>query len=308
MQLIASRVSNDTGFSLANVALLGKSPQLREEVLKKYIADVSSLYLAEAEEVDFKEGDKVKELVNAKINNYTNGAIPTLLDNAPDPDTVFILLNAIYFRQQWLIPFDPVSTIKKAFYNNGVNAVETDFMKRNSGFFGGADVVIGGEAVQALELKYKDKKTAMVILLPDKRDGLKGILSSPSLEQDLRTVVSSTTFRNGRTNVLLPKFKFNSEHDLKPILIELGLGSLFTMGADLTGIGGDNSVFLSKVIQKAVINVDEAGTEAAAVTAVFGVSRSLSRVREFTADHPFLFLIRDMETGLIFFIGKVETF
>lgn len=295
------------------MALVGQSPAIDESVMNKYIGDVARLYSADAQEVDFAQGEKIKNQVNSKIKKFTHGLIPTVLDEAPGSDTVFILLNAIYFRQQWLIPFDPDDTVTGTFYNNGNTdkGVQTPFMQRSSGMFKGVDLTIGDQAVQTLEMKYNDKKTTMTILLPNERDGLQKILSSPTLDSDLLTALKDINDANDRlkkTNVLLPKFKFDSNYKLRQILTDMGLGHLFNVGADLTGVGGDASVHLSAVNQKAFINVDEKGTEAAGISTVFGVSRSLSPVRQFTADHPFLFLIRDMETGLVFFIGKVEKF
>ena len=157
----------------------------------------------------------------------------------------------------------------------------------------------------ALELPYKGQKLSMIILLPYEKDGLAPLEENLSAE-NLHAV--NELFRMGpvKTVLSLPKFKLEDSFDLGGTLGDLGMSDLFNMAkADLSGIDGKGQLYVSKVVHKAFINVDEEGSEAAAATAVVIQKRSLPRIEVFNADHPFLFFIRENDTGSILFVGRV---
>jgi serpin B len=163
-----------------------------------------------------------------------------------------------------------------------------------------------GGTFQALELPYKGCNMAMIVLLPKRFDGLAELEGSLAVEK-LESWQSKLDPR--RVKVCLPKFSLTAEFELKDALSALGMPLAFQPGkADFSGITGTRDFFLSVVVHKAFVEVEEKGTEAAAATAAIGVRASLSIEPEpiFRADHPFLYLIRDTRTGTILFLGRLS--
>jgi len=253
--------------------------------------------------------------VNEWVKENMKGLIEFILFDKPSPDTRLILLNAIYFKGKWSKPFDKELTQKLAFYNNGTEAkVETDFMFMYEKSFQYAESKLANEKVQIVELAYNDEATSMVIILPGARDGLKKILNHEDFASDLSKLIPAVSQQTCKTKIdfYLPKFKFETEYDLNDTLTDMGMGEMFDeKAADFSDITGRKDLCVSLVKHKAVIKVDEEGTEAAAVTAVMMMrccAMVMEKKIEFRADHPFLFLIKDKTSGIVLFIGKVESF
>jgi serpin B len=162
-----------------------------------------------------------------------------------------------------------------------------------------------GATFQALQMLYVGKDLSMVILLPRKSDGLAALEKSLTAEKvhDLFDKLHSQ-----EVIVTLPRFKMTSEFSLKTTLSALGMPTAFSSKADLSGLnGGKESLYLSDVVHKAFVNVNEEGTEAAGATGVIvkAESKSTEPTPEFRADHPFVFLIRDTRSDSILFLGRV---
>ncbi len=172
---------------------------------------------------------------------------------------------------------------------------------RQSGFFAFAQ----NDQFQAIELPYKGEKIAMLILLPRSIDGL-GKLES-GLSADFLAGVTGG-MQKGKAEVMIPKFKFSAGIGLAEKLKEMGMTAAFSPGqADFSGIDGEPDLFISDVQHKAFISVDEKGTEAAAATGITMSPTAVFMPRvTFTADHPFLFVIRDRTSGALLFLGRVE--
>jgi serpin B len=144
----------------------------------------------------------------------------------------------------------------------------------------------------------------MVVLLPDTHDGIEDLAATLSAEK--LAAWTSKLYEREDVHVTLPRFKVEAEFDLGATLQELGMGEAFTPGAaDLSGMDGSRSLFISKVVHKAVIEVNEEGSEAAAATGVGIGLESVSLSTEFNADHPFMYLIRDNASGSILFLGRM---
>ena len=161
-----------------------------------------------------------------------------------------------------------------------------------------------GLNAQAIEMPYKGKRMSMIFILPNQKDGL------PQVEADLHKFDSTAGFDFGReieVEVSIPKFKVESKHELNEPLKKLGLQHMFdSREADFSGITGHRDLFVSTVLQKAFIEVNEEGAEAAAATGAIMMLKSMPmRKPTFTCDHPFLFMIKDNLTGLVLFSGKV---
>lgn len=281
-------------------------------VLNQYKADLQSMYHAKLSDVDFvTKGTQIMTEVNNWVRNSTKGMIKSVMGEPPAQDTRSIILSVIGFKGKWEKPFPKSRTQKMNFFNNGVNETQTDFMLLGEESFSHKRLQIGGEDVQALELAYVNDSVSMIILLPEERNGLQSILSSNTSEADLTSAVTEVSSFNETAsfNMAIPKFKLETEYTLNPTLMHMGIRDVFSSrDADLSGMNGQRNLYVSYVKHKAVVRVDEEGTEAVAVSSIGIVEDSLVISSNFTADHPFLFLIKDKVTSVIFFIGKVEKF
>ena len=171
-------------------------------------------------------------------------------------------------------------------------------MHRNGGYRYAED-----DAVQVVEIPYRGGHTSMVVILPKKKDGL------PAVEKDLtgkRIDAWIDSLRGKQVSLKLPKFEITCPTDLTDVLPKMGMPASFdAKKADFSGMTTEQPLYIGAVLHKAFVAVDEAGTEAAAATVVMMMKggRPADPV-EFTADHPFIFLIRHKETGAILFAGR----
>ncbi|CAN7951458.1 unnamed protein product, partial [Ixodes pacificus] len=210
------------------------------------------------------------------------------------------LLNAIYFKGEWGTAFDKEHTEKRQFFNGGVTPVEVDTMRLEARikyrFFDDLQV-------EVVELPYRGLDYTMAILLPKENTGVEGLKQNLTIDR-FQNYLSD--LRERKITVLLPKFKLETKYSLKAPLQSLGIKQIFEPGADLSGIN-DESLRVSAVEHKAVVEVNEEGTVAAAATGVVIVPYSLGpEPVVFRVDHPFLFFIRNTRTDDIFFVGQVN--
>ncbi|XP_023216488.1 uncharacterized protein LOC111619073 [Centruroides sculpturatus] len=255
-------------------------------------------YEALIKEIDFEEESEAIKEINEWIREKTKGKIPNFLNELP-PDIIMILLNAVYFKGIWHKRFDPKSTTDAYFYNNGVDRVLVQMMHIDEYF---PINWYPDKGLRAIELPYKGNDVSMVIMLPFSNvlDGIEQNLNSESLNE----IISQLKMSSHRLSVVIPKFRLEDSRELKANLTYLGLGSLFNRFADFSGISNDRNILISNVLHEAVIEVNEQGTEAAAVNAFEGVP--VSSFSLFNVDHPFLFFIRERRTNLILFAGRVN--
>jgi serpin B len=211
--------------------------------------------------------------------------------------TRLVLTNAIYFNAAWEYPFEEDATYSGAFYLLDGGEVTVPMMTQMESF-----KYTEGDGYQAVELPYDGRELSMVILLPG--EGHFGAFES-SLDADLVAAIIED-LESGEVALTMPKFEFESEFGLKQTLAAMGMPIAFTGEADFSGMTGSRELSIAEVIHKAFVSVDEAGTEAAAATAVvMELTAMPGEPVEVTIDHPFIFLIRDIETGTILFIGRV---
>jgi len=257
-------------------------------------------YKAGLENVDFvKETEKTRLRINQWVEDQTNEKIKDLIpQGALDAMTRLVLTNAIYFKGDWVLKFDAEATKDAPFYISSEKTVTTPLMYQKEKFKYGQT-----QTLQTLELPYKGDDLSMLVLLPKAKDGLAG------LEKEL-TADNLTKWqkqmRKQEVEVFLPKFKMTSQFGLSDTLKAMGMPDAFDESkADFSGMTGKKDLFISDVIHKAFVEVNEEGTEAAAAT---GVMMELSMVLEepvFRADHPFVFMIKDNNTGSILFVGRI---
>jgi serpin B len=252
--------------------------------------------------VDFKGAtEQARTTINKWVEDKTNKKIKDLLKpGILKPVTKLVLTNAIHFKGTWKKQFKKEYTRKVKFHLNEKKDVEVEMMRLTEQKF----KYMRGEGFQAVELPYTGEKLSMVVLLPDKVDGL-AKLEKECTGENLKKWLSQ--MRTSKVDILgIPKFKMTCEFSLADTLKEMGMPTAFGMGADFSGMNGKKDLFISAVIHKAFVDVNEEGTEAAATTAVV-VEKKSAAVRRtvFYADHPFLFMIRDTRTGAILFMGRL---
>ncbi len=267
--------------------------------LQEYLDLLAENYGAGLRILDFmKEPEQSRVTINDWVSEQTEQKIKDLIpQGALDETTRLVLTNAIYFNAAWQYPFNENVTAPGSFSLLSGQKVLVPMMKQTEAF-GYAEE----DGYQAVELPYDGRELSMVILLPE--EGKFG-----SVEASLsRQLVDGIVERIGTQQVLLsmPKFKYESSFGLKRALTSLGMGVAFTSDADFSGMDGKRDLYIQDVLHKAYVSVDEAGTEAAAASAVIvGVTSVPANPVEVEIDRPFIFLIRDIATGTVLFVGRV---
>ncbi|WP_437782562.1 serpin family protein [Sorangium sp. So ce1097] len=234
-------------------------------------------------------------IINGWVAERTEDRIKDIVpEGAIQPATRLVVTNAVYFNAAWQFPFDEDETAPAPFTRLNGTSISVPMMTNH------AQVRYGeGDGFQALELPYDGGELSMVLVLPSAL----GALGSEIDRAWIEGVFASLGTRS--VSMTLPKFKFESTLDLVRPLVALGMPIAFTGLADFSGIGGQGGLFISNVLHKAFISVNEAGTEAAAATAVVISETSAPEPATIRFDRPFLFFIRDIATGAILFVGSV---
>ncbi|HMN13386.1 MAG TPA: serpin family protein [Bellilinea sp.] len=282
-------------FNVAN-ALWG---QKGYTFLEPFLNTVSKNYGGGLKELDFARSEEARSAINRWVEAQTNNKIKDLIPpDALDELTRLVLTNAVYFKAPWAVQFQPESTQPGDFYLLNGTKTQVPFMHMQEGFYSSVT-----EDYQIVELPYKGYDFSMVILMP--KDGtFTEFEKSLSAEkyQDLLTKLQVN-----QVVLAMPKFKIESTLGLKDSLQQLGMSEAFSSNADFSGMTGSKELAISDVIQKAFIDVNEEGTEAAAATAVIIGKTSMdpSEPLKITLDHPFIYLIKDRQTNSVLFMGRV---
>jgi serpin B len=289
---------NGEGFKLNIVnAIWG---QKGYEFLSDFLDVLAENYGAGLRILDFiTEAEESRLAINQWVSDQTGGRIKDLIPpGAIDTLTRLVLTNAIYFNAAWEYPFDKKMTANGPFYLLGGGQVTVPMMRQTESF-GYAE----GERYQAVELSYNCTELSMVILLP--ASGNFEAFEQGLQAQKVSDIISG--LQPNEVTLTMPKFEFDSDFRLKDTLAGMGMRDAFSPDdADFSGMTGNRELFISDVVHKAFVSVDEAGTEAAAATAVIAAGSAAPQPPvEVTIDRPFIFLIRDIETGAIIFIGRV---
>jgi len=269
------------------------------EFLADFLDVLAENYGAGLRILDFiTETEKSRLIINEWVSDQTENCINDLLpQGAIDALTRLVLTNAIYFNAAWEYPFDKEMTADCPFYLLDGRQVTVPMMKQMESFG-----YTKGEGYQAVELLYDGGELSMVILLPEA--GQFQAFEETLSAQQVSNIISD--LQSTEVTLTMPRFEFDSEFSLKDALADMDMPIAFSGAADFSGMTGNRELFISDVVHKAFVAVDEAGTEAAAATAVIIKLTAVSETPvEVTLDHPFIFLIRDIETGAILFIGRV---
>jgi serpin B len=268
------------------------------EFLSDFLDVLAENYGAGLRILDFiTETEASRLAINQWVSDQTEGRIKDLIpQGAIDALTRLVLTNAIYFNAAWENPFNEDMTADGLFHLLDGGQVSVPMMKQTEAFG-----YTEGEGYQAVELQYDGNELSMVILLPeaDQFQAFEEGLQS----QQVCDIISGLQLTE--VALTMPKFEFDSEFSLKDTLAGMGMPIAFSGAADFSGMTGTLDLCISEVLHKAFVSVDEAGTEAAAATAVIVEAGMPGQPIEVTIDHPFIFLIRDIETGAILFVGRV---
>jgi serpin B len=269
------------------------------EFLTTFLDVLAENYGAGLRILDFiTETEASRLAINQWVSDQTNERIPELIpQGAIDALTRLVLTNAIYFNAAWEYPFNGNITSEGPFYLLDGGQVPVPMMKQTESFG-----YTEGEGYQAVELLYDGDELSMVILLP--ASGNFEAFEEGLQAEDVSDIISD--LQPAEVALTMPKFEFDSDFSLKDTLTAMGMPIAFSGAADFSGMTGGLDLCISEVLHKAFVSVDEAGTEAAAATAVIMRETAMpDQPVEVTIDRPFIFLIRDIETSAILFVGRV---
>lgn len=286
------------GFNCAN-SIWGQSGRPFE---RPFLDVLAQYYAAPLRLVDLdKDYAGACRLINDWVSSKTNGRITDLMnpDDPPPTPRLMMLVNAVHFKAQWLDPFSPGATQKRPFsLLDDRGTVQVPMMWRISEYR-----FLQTNELQAVELPYKGDRFAMVVIMP--RTGGFEEFAAHVDWQGLDSILAS--LKGGRLDLRIPSFGVRSTPGMTEALKAMGMKTAFTSGADFSGIA-EGDWWIADVAQKAFIEVDEHGTEAAAASGVTMAGASSTTTvppPEMTIDHPFVYLIRDVQSGTILFIGQV---
>ncbi|HUT58590.1 MAG TPA: serpin family protein [Phycisphaerae bacterium] len=278
-------------------------PQKSYPFKADYTKLVKDSYGAEIQALDYAtQADQARKTINDAVAKQTKDKIKNLIPpGLLSAATRLVLTNAIYFKSNWAEKFHKAATKDKPFTLAPGKTVEVPMMSQKHRFG-----YLETEDLQALSMPYWMHDLSMFVILPKKADGLAAV-EKKLTANDLSKILAGV--KPEEVQVSLPRFKFTSQFRLADTLAKMGMPDAFAAEtADFSGMTTMEKLFISEVIHKAFVAVDEEGTEAAAATAVIMPGMAAPAPREpkiFNADHPFLFLIRHNRTGAILFMGRV---
>jgi serpin B len=268
---------------------------------EEFIAGLQEYYDASANERDFENPAVLKE-INSWVSEKTNGKIDRILDQL-DPMAILVLINAVYFKGAWFDQFNANITKEDDFnlHSGGTQKVQMMFKRDDYSYLEADDF-------QAVRLPYKDRNYEMVIILPSEGEDLSEFMMNKSASWWGETMVN---FAKREGNLYLPRFKVEYDLELNDALIGMGMSDAFTAAkADFSGMTPFKPAWISRVIHKTFIEVDEEGTEAAAVTAiemVGSMAPEMDPPEPFTmiVNRPFFCGIIERNSGAMLFMGTI---
>lgn len=280
---IANSVWNKEGFTV-------------EEAFKQNLIDY---FDAEAQELDF-EDPAAKDVINKWVSDKTHKKIETIIDVIP-ADAVMYLINAVYFKGSWVYEFDPEATQERDFKTGDGEILKVDMMNQKNRF-----PYYVSDKVQLIDLPYGDSMFSMTLLIPGNNETeINDFIESEISLENLTSWYEQLS--TGEVGVILPKLELEYKTKLNDVLITMGMPTAFTGAADLSGINGSGELYISKVLHKTYLKMDEEGTEASGVTAVeVGTTSVGPQNINIIFDRPYVMILREQSSGVILFIGKIE--
>jgi serpin B len=287
---------NEDGFKLNIVnAIWG---QIEYEFLSEYLDALAVNYEAGLRLLDYtSDPEACRQTINDWVSRQTEGKIEALIKEGIITEmTRLVLTTALYFNAAWDKPFKEDNTNDGIFYLPDGSTVSVSMMHQTEDFG-----YTEGDGYQAVELKYDGNELSMLIILPEEGtfEQFKTTFDTNKLDEIIENI------RTASVRLTMPKFEYESQFSVKQALEAMGMTDAFSMAADFSGIDGTYDLYIEDVVHKAFVSVDEAGTEAAAASAVIINLKGILEQAEVTLDHSFIYLIRDIETNTILFVGSV---
>ncbi|KFO74899.1 Alpha-1-antichymotrypsin, partial [Cuculus canorus] len=277
--------------NIGNALFTGTGYELQETFLQ----NTKQFYDAEFMSSNFHNPEEAKNQINTYVEEKTKGKIPELIAHL-DPSTVLVLVNYIYFKAAWQKSFDPLRTYEDDFFVNTNAPVRVNMMQCDSSYYSYYDEDLSCEVV---EVPYQGTARALFILPDDGK--MKQVEDALSKETICKW---DNRLDTRRLNLRLPKISISGSYNVKNLLQEMGITEVFSSNADLSGVTSSGNLQVSQAIHKALLEVDEAGTEAAGATALI-LTRVLHPSVTIKFNRPFIILISDKATGTILFMGKI---
>ncbi|XP_037359870.1 plasma serine protease inhibitor [Talpa occidentalis] len=279
--------------SLGNVLFIRPAVHLHETFLNA----VKTLYLADTFPTDFGDPVGAQKQINDFVAKETKDKIMDLISGL-DGTEIMVMVNYIYFKAKWESAFNPKSTVKQDFHVTPDVTVQVPMMKGEDSYYYLADSHL---SCRVVGVPYRGNATALFILpVEGKMEQVENGLSEKTVKKWLRI------FKKRHLILQLPKFSIESSYHLQDILPKLGIRDIFSSQADLSRLSSHSNIQLSGMVHKAVVEVDESGTEAAAATAaIVGFRSAQMAPLRVVYNRPFLMAIVDNSTNILF-VGKVN--
>ncbi|MBU4486972.1 MAG: serpin family protein [Candidatus Delongbacteria bacterium] len=269
--------------------------------LDEFLRINKTFYKTETTNLNFAESEKSRKIINDWVSEKTKDKIKDLIPKGIlDALTKLVLTNAVYFKAEWAEQFKKSGTKESEFYTSADNSVKAELMNLKHNFN-----YMENMELQFIEMPYKGNEASMYILLPKERDGLRDIEKKITYQDIIKYTESLQT---KKVDVFFPKFKMSLSYELRELMGKLGMKEAFNKKADFSKMTGKTDLYISAIIHKTFIAVDETGTEAAAATAVVMRMKSAMPNPDFAtfrADHPFFYFIKEKVNGTILFAGRV---
>jgi len=266
---------------------------------RDFIQTNREYFSAGLKEVDFRRRYRaIRDQINRWVEEKTNDKIQDMIgEGVLDRMTRLVLVNAIYFNGKWEYPFSGKRTQQDVFHTLAGRSQKVPFMNQS------LRIPYHETALyKAVALPYAGKHISMVILLPKKA----GMMAEVEKNLDAgyyNTLLDSLNPRE--VDLSIPRFRIEEKYSLNEPLKAMGMRRAFGGKADFSGMTGEKDLYISDVVHQSFVEVDEEGTEAAAATGVVMRKTSVVRKKQFKADHPFIFMIKDDQTGTILFLGRL---
>ncbi|KJH53777.1 serine proteinase inhibitor [Dictyocaulus viviparus] len=285
--------TNGVQSRIANAFFLNKQYKIE----KDYEEKIAKKLHAKIETLDFMEGQKTAEIIDAFISQTTEGKIHGMVNEDTLQDAFSLVINAVYFTAEWLERFYNSSNSEGLFHSCEETNREVEFMNDHDVFKDYAE----NDDVQVLSLPYKDTSYAFNIILPKKRFGLESVRSKINGEE-IQKLLSE--LRQTYISITIPKMKIETDYKLKEALLNMGVTEIFGDSADLSNIARNPPLKVSEASHKAIIEVQEEGTTAAAATLfkIIPAMAILDEPKKFIVDHPFMFILTKNNNPL--FMGQ----